>query len=162
MKKNKTTAERGKFKKEIHTALYKNENIRELILGDTSGMSAKELQTAFKEHVKSHLFIDDTITETTTYIFYDVIFPILNSNIKNCQVVMYAICHRDILDDYSKEGYFGDRIDVLTQMIEDSLINDEEVSNSFGIGKLVLDSINVYNAYRFYGCILTFEVPTFR
>jgi len=162
MARTKTTAERGKFKKEIHAALYKNENLRELILGDTSSMSSKELRTAFKEHVKSHLFIDDTIEETTTYIFYDIAFPFLHTNTKTCQVVMYAICHRDILEDYSKEGYYGDRADILAQMIEDSLINDEEVANSFGIGKLVLDSVGIYNANKFYGSILTFEVPSFR
>lgn len=162
MVRKKTTAERGKFKKEIHTALYKNENLRELILGDTSSMSSKELRTAFKEHVKSHLFIDDTIEETTTYIFYDIAFPYLHTNTKTCQVIMYAICHRSILENYSKEGYYGDRSDILAQMIEDSLINDEEVANSFGIGKLVLDSVNIYNANKFYGSILTFEVPSFR
>ena len=162
MARTKTTAEHGKFKKEIHAALYKNENLRELILGDTSSMSSKELRTAFKEHVKSHLFIDDTIEETTTYIFYDIAFPFLHTNTKTCQVVMYAICHRDILEDYSKEGYYGDRADILAQMIEDSLINDEEVANSFGIGKLVLDSVSIYNANKFYGSILTFEVPSFR
>ena len=162
MARTKTTAERGKFKKEIHAALYKNENLRVLILGDTSSMSSKELRTAFKEHVKSHLFIDDTIEETTTYIFYDIAFPFLHTNTKTCQVVMYAICHRDILEDYSKEGYYGDRADILAQMIEDSLINDEEVANSFGIGKLVLDSVSIYNANKFYGSILTFEVPSFR
>lgn len=162
MTRTKTTAERGKFKKEIHAALYKNENLRELILGDTSSMSSKELRTAFKEHVKSHLFIDDTIEETSTFIFYDINFPVLDSNIKSCQVVMFAICHRDILEDYSKEGYFGDRADILSQMIEDSLINDEEVANSFGIGKLSLESLNIYNSNKFYGSILTFSVPAFR
>lgn len=162
MVRTKTTAERGKFKKEIHAALYKNENLRELILGDTSSMSSKELRTAFKEHVKSHLFIDDTIEETSTFIFYDINFPVLDSNIKSCQVVMFAICHRDILEDYSKEGYFGDRADILSQMIEDSLINDEEVANSFGIGKLSLESLNIYNSNKFYGSILTFSVPAFR
>lgn len=162
MARTKTTAERGKFKKEIHAALYKNENLRELILGDTSSMSSKELRTAFKEHVKSHLFIDDTIEETSTFIFYDINFPVLDSNIKSCQVVMFAICHRDILEDYSKEGYFGDRADILSQMIEDSLINDEEVANSFGIGKLSLESLNIYNSNKFYGSILTFSVPAFR
>lgn len=162
MARIKTTAERGKFKKEIHAALYKNENLRELILGDTKRMSSKELRTAFKEHVKSHLFIDDTIEETTTYIFYDISFPSLRTNTKTCRIIMYAICHRDILEDYSKEGYYGDRADILAQMIEDSLINDEEVSNNFGIGKLVLDSVNIYNANRFYGSVLTFEVPSFR
>lgn len=160
--KLKTTAEKGKFKQEISTALYKNEDLRELLLGDTSQMSASEMRKAFKEHVKSHLFIDDTITETSSFIFYDVIFPSLRSNIKKCEVVMYVICHRDILEDYSKDGYYGDRADALSQMIEDSLINDEEIANSFGIGKLNLDSVNIYNATRFYGCVMYFSVPNFR
>lgn len=160
--KLKTTAEKGKFKQEISTALYKNENLRELLLGDTSQMSASEMRMAFKEHVKSHLFIDDTITETSSFIFYDVIFPSLRSNIKKCEVVMYVICHRDILENYSKDGYYGDRADALSQMIEDSLINDEEIANSFGIGKLNLDSVNIYNATRFYGCVMYFSVPNFR
>ena len=47
-------------------------------------------------------------------------------------------------------------------MIENTLINDEETSNSFGIGKLNLDSVNIYNATRFYGCIMNFSVPNFR
>lgn len=162
MAKKKTTAERGKFKKEIHAALYKNENLRELVLRDTKDMNPKKVRDAFKKHVKSHLFIDDSIEETETFIFYDVIFPSLKENIKDCQVIMYAVCHRDILEDYSKEGYYGDRIDILIQMIEETLINDEEVANSFGIGKLNLDSIDIYNTYHFYGSILTFSVPAFR
>ena len=160
--RSKTIAEKGKFKKEISTALYKNKDIRELLLGDTSKMSATELQKAFKEHVKSHLFIDDTITETSSFIFYDVIFPNLYSTIKECKVIMYVIVHRDILDNYDKEGYDGDRADALSQMIENTLINDEKISNSFGIGRLNLDSVNIYNATKFYGCIMNFSVPNFR
>lgn len=162
MARKKTTAERGRFKTEISGALYKNEDIRELLLGDTSGMSAAQIRTAFKEQVKSHLFIDDTITESKTFIFYDVRFPYMRDQTKTCQVVMYAMCHRDILEDYSKEGYIGDRIDILSQMIEYTLINDDEIANSFGIGRLSLDSIDIYNSLRFYGCILTFSVPNFR
>ena len=162
MARQKTTAERGKYKKEIHTALYKNKDIRDLILGDTETMSAADLRKNFKEHVKSHLFIDDTITETSTFIFYDIVMPTLHPNVKNCRIIMYLICHRDILEDYSKEGYYGDRIDILSQMVEDTLINDDDVANKFGIGKLNLDSIEPYNAVRFYGCVLTFSVPTFR
>ena len=162
MARRKTTAERGKFKTEVSTALYKNADIRDLILGDTEGMSSRQIQAAFKEHVKSHLFIDDTITENTSYIFYDVRFPYMHSNVKTCQIVMYAICHRDILETYSKDGYYGDRADILAQMIEDTLINDEDVANSFGIGKLNLDGVEIYNATRFYGCIMYFSVPNFR
>ena len=162
MAKSKTIAERGKFKTEISTALYKNQNIRDLILGNTDGMSSRQIQIAFKDHVKSHLFIDDTITDATSYIFYDVRLPFMHSTTKSCQVVMYAICHRDILETYSKDGYYGDRADILAQMIEDTLINDEDVANSFGIGKLNLDSVDIYNATRFYGRILTFKTKDFR
>ena len=162
MAQRKTTAERGKFKSEISSALYKNEDIIELLLGDTSGKSPVQVRSAFKEQVKSHLFIDDTITDAKTFIFYDVRMPYMKSQIKGCQVIMYVMCHRDILENYVKENYFGDRIDILSQMIEDTLINDEEVANSFGIGKLSLDSIDIYNSLRFYGCIMTFNVPNFR
>lgn len=160
--KSKTTAEKGKFKKEISTALYKNKDIHELLLGDTSGMSATELRKAFKEHVKSHLFIDDTIKETSSFIFYDVMFPDLRPNLKECRVIMYVIVHRNILDNYYKEGYDGNRADILSQMVENTLINDEEVANSFGIGKLNLDSVNIYNTTKFYGCIMDFSVFNFR
>ena len=162
MSRLKTTAERGKFKNEISSALYKNADIRELLLGDTTGMSARQLQEAFKSHVKSHLFIDDTITETESFIFYDVRLPFMRDQTKTCQVVMYAMCHRDILDNYSKDGYYGNRADILSQMIEDTLINDHETSMSFGIGKLHMDSVDIYNSSKLYGCILTFSVPTFR
>ena len=162
MAKSKTLIERGKFKNEINSALYKNADIIELLLGDISNKSNTEIRKEFKKYVKSHLFIDDTITEAKTFIFYDVIFPSLENNIKVCNIVMYLICSRDILEDYSKDGYYGDRIDALSQMVENTLINDEEVANSFGIGKLRLGSVDIYNATRFYGCILHFDVPTFR
>lgn len=162
MATKKNTAERGKFKQEIHTALYKSNNIKELLLDNMANMSTSDTRNLFKEHVKSHLFIDDTITETKSFIFYDVRMPNMHTNIKNCQIILYAICHRDILDNYEKEGYYGNRADILSQMIEDCLINDKEVSNSFGIGELSLDSVDIYNATRFYGCIMTFSVPDFR
>ena len=162
MARNKTTAECGKFKQDIHTALYKSENIKQLILGDISNINPSDIKTSFREHVKSHLFIDDTITETTSYIFYDIIIPKIYSNTKECQVILYAMCHRDILDDYIQDGYYGNRADILSQMIEDCLINDKNISSRFGIGELSLDSVDIYNASRFYGHIMTFSVPNFR
>lgn len=160
--KKKTTAERGLFKKIIHTALYKNTDLRELLLGDTTGKSAKELQDEFKAHVKSHLFIDDTLTEAESYIFYDVRFPVIHTHIKNCTVLLYAICHRSILEGYAKEGYYGNRSDILAQMVEDSLINNPSIARSFGIGDINLVGVDIYNSARYYGSILTFEVPNFR
>lgn len=161
-KRKKTTSERGKFKQTIHSALYKSEEIKELMLGDISKMKVAEITKAFKEQVNSHLFIDDTITETKSYIFYDVTFPWMHENTKECQIHMYILCHRDILDNYFKEGYYGNRADILLEMVEDALINDEEIVNKFGIGKLELDSVDVYNSRTLYGTYVVFRVPDFR
>lgn len=157
-----TTAERGKFKMDIHKALFKSEPIKEMLLGDTSDMSKSEIKEEFKKYVKSHLFVDELVTETKTYIFYDVDMPVIRPNIKSCNIYMYLVCHRDILETYSKEGYYGDRIDILGQMVEDALINDKDMVNKFGIGKLTLDSISIYNTTKLYGCLMTFTVPNFR
>lgn len=158
---NKTISERGKFKEEIHAALYNSENICNLLLGDISNMNATEIREGFKKRVKSHLFIDDTIEDTDTFIFYDVVVPSLAPNIKSCRVIVYAICHRDILDDYYMEGYYGNRADILSEIIEE-VLTGKDVTYNFGIGKLTLDSVDIYNSTRFYGCVMTFNIPTFR
>ena len=153
MKQNKKDIfELGKFKAKIHAALYKSDNIKELLLGDVSGKTPTELRKLFKEHVKSHLFVDEVITETESYIFYDVTLPSFSETTKMCQVQLYAVCHRDILDDYSKEGFYGNRADLY----------DEEVAKSFGIGNLELSHIGIYNGRNVYGHVLQFNVPNFR
>lgn len=163
MKQNKKDIfELGKFKAKIHAALYKSDNIKELLLGDVSSKTPTELRKLFKEHVKSHLFVDEVITETESYIFYDVTLPSFSETTKMCQVQLYAVCHRDILDDYSKEGFYGNRADILTEMVENALLYDEEVAKSFGIGHLELNHIGVYNGRNVYGHVLQFSVPNFR
>ena len=160
--RSKTTAERGRFKEIIHSALFKNNEIKDFLIGDSSELSTTNQMAEFKKHVMSHLFVDETVKETDTYIFYDVVFPALHTNIKTCKVLMYLICHRDILDKCSVEGYYGNRVDVLSQMVEDVMINDEKTARDFGIGDITLDSIEIYNGLRFYGCLMTFSVPNFR
>lgn len=160
--RNKTIADIGIFKEKIHTALYKNTEIRELLLGDTSEMSQAEIMKEFKDHVKSHLFIDDTIEEVGSYIFYDVSLPFVHPETKTCQVTMYIVVHRAILEDYSKDGYHGNRADILAQMVENTLMADDKTSRSFGIGPLSLYSLYPYNSRRLYGVQMTIEVPNFR
>lgn len=153
------TKELGVFKTRIQNALFKSDAIRDLILGNTE--YTNDAIKEFRRHVNSHLFVDDTIKDTDTFIFFDVYMPVLRPQTKNIQVIMYAICHRDILEDYSKEGYFGNRADILAELIEETL-TDKKIVKEFGIGDLLLDSIDIYNANSFYGRILSFSVPNFR
>jgi len=161
-RKQRTIADRGLFKEKIQTALYKNNDIKELILGDLTGKKQSEIMKEFKDHVKSHLFIDDTIEETGSFIFYDVGLPFVHPEIKTCQVTMYIIVHRDILEDYTKEGYHGNRADILAEMVQDTLLNDDEVCRSFGIGPMEIYALYPYNSRRFYGVQIILEVPNFR
>ena len=159
MGRKKTTIELGKFKTRINNTLLKDENIQEILTG-TTGNSREQFEKT-KKQIHSHLFIDDTIKDTGTYIFYEVFMPELRSQIKDIRVVMYAICHRDILENYSKEGFWGNRTDILAEMIEDAMLNPS-VLREFGIGELVLGNIDIYNSTEFYGRILVFTVPNFR
>ena len=156
-----TIKELGSYKIRILNALLKSDNIKDLILGDTSDLKPKEIINEFKEHVNSHLFIDDTIKDTSTYVFFDVILPRMRPQVKNVQVLMYAICHRDILENYSKEEYYGNRADILAEMIEETLL-DESIVKEFGIGDLELDNVDIYNTTTFYGRVLAFSVNNFR
>ena len=71
-----TTKERGIYKTRILNAMLQSDNIKDIVLGDTSEMQSKEIMTKFKNHVNSHLFIDETIKDTSTYIFFDVIISL--------------------------------------------------------------------------------------
>ena len=155
------TSERGIYKTRILNALLQSDNIKDLVLGDTSGMEPQKLIKEFRNHVNSHLFIDDTIKDTSTYIFFDVIMTKMRPQVKSIQVLIYAICHRDILEDYKRDGYYGNRADILSQMIEESLL-DEEIVKKFGIGDLELDNVDIYNSITFYGTIMSFSVHNFR
>ena len=100
-RKQRTIADRGLFKEKIQTALYKNNDIKELILGDLTGKKQSEIMKEFKDHVKSHLFIDDTIEETGSFIFYDVGLPFVDPEIKTCQVTIYP---------YNSRRFYGVQI----------------------------------------------------
>lgn len=159
--KKRRIIELGRYKEIISKYLFKNEKLRRIIIGDKD-MTPVEQVTEFKNHVKSHLFIDDTITSQESFIFYDVILPSTGATIKDLRIIMYVICHRDILDNFSVEGFYGNRADIMSEMVEDTIVGDSSVSNQFGIGELDLTRIEIYNSKRFYGRILTFGVPNFR
>lgn len=162
-KPNKSTGESGYYKHIIDTALYKNTELCEFLCGDDfKKLSTKEKRKAFKSHVQSHLFIEEVVKDADLFVYYDVFFPTLRPQTKKCKIVLQLMAHREIIDTKVKEGYYGNASDILAQMVENTLLNDYDISNAFGIGELNLDSNIIYNATRFYGRVLTFEVSNFR
>lgn len=162
MSRQKTLSERRKYKQIIHKALFKNEELRSVLIDGLEGKNLSVQMDQFKKRCKSHMFVDDTELEAGTYIYYDIQFPILNSQIKTCELILYVICNRKIISDPGIDGYSGDRIDHLAELIEETLINDDAIVNQFGIGALKIESIKIYNGNKFYGLCFDFKVPNFR
>ena len=74
---------------------------------------------------------------------------------------MYLICHRDLLDDFKLDDYFGNRTDILAQVVEECLLNSKN-SNQFGIGDLLLSSVDIYNSSDYCGVQMIFDAECFR
>lgn len=158
----KTTKERGLFKQRIKQMLFKSDNIIKMLIPNAAELSAKDKLEEFEKCVKSHLFINDTLTEKGTYIFFDVLIPDVSAQTKECRIVIYLVCHRDLLDDgYSVDGYCGNRADILSQMVEEALLNEEN-ANQFGIGELQLLSVDLYNSTNYYGVEMLYSAECFR
>ena len=64
---------RGLYKQKIKSMFYKSDNLLNLLIGDCSELSNTEKFKKFNENVKTHLFIDDTLTEKETLIFFDMV-----------------------------------------------------------------------------------------
>lgn len=164
-KKFSAGATSSEFKQGISEALFTSEDIRALLLEDTDATldSPLDIQKgAFDSRVSQHLYIDNVIEKSGSYIFFEVVFPMIRNNTKNCEVVMYIMCNIEIIDTYTNDKYFGNRIDSLLQMIEDTLINDKSNAQNFGIGNLSLDSAKPFMNKRMYGRTLRFIVSDFR
>lgn len=150
--------DRGQFKSNVKKCLYKNETLRQFLF---DGENTTITPRLFSERVKSHLFVDEILTEKKSYIFFDVVCPQFSTHIKEMKIVMYVICHRAILDDYTqREGYYGNRADAISQCVEEALITEN--AKEFGIGDLKLEGVDIYNGKNYYGTSMVFDVPAFR
>lgn len=157
----KSIKERGLFKQNIKNMLFSSNYVMKVLIDDYEKLTAKKKREKFLERVKSHLFIDDTLTEKGTYIFFDIVVQNIVSQIKDCKIVMYLVCHRDLLDDFEMEGYYGNRADVLSQTVEGALLNTKN-AKQFGIGDLLIYSIDIYNSSNYYGVQMIFDTECFK
>ena len=153
----------GLFKANIKKLLFTSDDVLKILFADTdfANMGLLQRKKLFDDHVKSHLFIDDTLSDKGTYIFFDCEIPAFYPQTKKCRVVMYCVCSRDLLDDFRMDGFFGNRADCLSQAVEAALLNPD-AAKEFGIGDLTLEAVDIYNSKEHYGTIMILETECFR
>ena len=147
----------GVYKNRLLTTIIKSEDICELILGKDYDKTNVDEKIMY-DNIFPYLYVDETQTEAKTYICIEVSVPRTHDfTYKDMIVDVWCYCHKSSMK-YSKKGFLGTRVDILSDMV-DRLLNS---SNNYGIGRLKLDScvpINISKTH--YGRHLTYKCAEF-
>ena len=130
----------GVYKNRLLTTIMRSEDVCELILGKDYDKVEVDEKLMY-EYIFPYLYVDDTQTETKTYVCIEVSVPrTMDFTYKAMQSDVWCYCQKGIMK-YSKKGYLGTRADILSDMI-DRLLNS---SNNYGLGRLKLKSCGPLN-----------------
>ncbi|MDL2301466.1 hypothetical protein LJC58_03830 [Lachnospiraceae bacterium OttesenSCG-928-D06] len=152
----------GLCKNRLITSIISSTDVCELLLG--KDYAEQDVENLIYTQVFPYLYVDETQTKELTYLCVEVDVPNTNTTIKEMKVIIWVYCHKGHSSEgnlmrYSKQGYSGTRIDILSDMIERKLSN----SFDYGIGKLHLDMVtHNFPHNKYYGRQLIFSVPNFK
>lgn len=143
------------YKTELLSTLTGSADICELLL-NSSTYTADDVNNLMYTQVFPYLYSDESQTDVLPYLCIEVdITKAPTNTVKDMQLTIWAYCHKDDMK-YSKEGYFGTKADILSDMVERSL----RESNKSGIETLKLQSVtNLSPNEKYYGKQLIYTIP---
>jgi len=154
----------GHYKNIINKALYADDNLRVALLGKnykTELTTESAVIKSLHEHIKSHLFIDEPILKTFSYVMYDVVIPTSYDKIQTMQLVVYVFCDKDCIDNLNVKNYEGNRNDIICEIV-DGILTRNDLRRTYGIGNLELSKLDLFERQQTVaGKILTYAVPNF-
>ena len=143
------------YRSVITNTILSNETIVKVLSNDTLDLeSADEL---LWEHLVPQQYIPDTITETGSYILYDLDETVLYNRGSNKGTYIELTLYVWILTHKDMPKYGGRlRNDILARELK-KLFNE---TDDMGIGKNHLISNNIFNSpnYKYMGRLLTFKI----
>lgn len=148
----------GLYKNRLISSILNSTNICETLLIDKE-CTEENIDNLVYTQVFPYLYVDETQTSVLPYLCMEVNIPRIPTNtIKNVQVVLWVYAHKDCMQ-YSKKGYLGTRVDILSDMIMRELSD----SDKFGIGKLELQSVRyIFPSTKYYGRELILNTSDFK
>lgn len=148
----------GLYKNRLVSALLNSNNIIQLLLNKDT-YSDEEVDNLMYTQIFPYLYVDGTQIEVLSYLCLEVNIPrIPTTTIKDIQIIIWAYCHKDCMK-YSKKGFLGTRVDILSDMVERELRD----SDRFGVGKLRLTSVShFFPNNKYYGREIRFAIPDFK
>ena len=143
------------YRSVITNTILSNETIVKVLSNDTLDLeSADEL---LWEHLVPQQYIPDTITETGSYVLYDLDETVLYNRGSNKGTYIELTLYIWILTHKDMPKYGGRlRNDILARELK-KLFNE---TDGMGIGKNHLISNNIFNSpnYKYMGRLLTFKI----
>ena len=143
------------YRSVITNTILSNETIVKVLSNDTLDLeSADEL---LWEHLVPQQYIPDTITETGSYVLYDLDETVLYNRGSNKGTYIELTLYVWILTHKDMPKYGGRlRNDILARELK-KLFNE---TDDMGIGKNHLISNNIFNSpnYKYMGRLLTFKI----
>lgn len=148
----------GLYKNRLVSSILNSTEICETLLIDKE-CTEENIDNLVYTQVFPYLYIDNTQTSVLPYLCMEVIIPkVPTHTIKNVQIKLWIYAHKDCMQ-YSKKGYLGTRVDVLSDMVVRVILN----SDKFGIGKPELQSVGyIFPNNKYYGRELILNTSDFK
>lgn len=145
----------GSYKNKIIAALLQNPDVMECLLG--KNYTETQVDEIVYKQVFPYLYVDETQTDTKTYIGVELDPTAPTGTIKDSKLIIWGYCHKSIMK-YSKKGYTGTRADILADMI-DRILREMDL----GIGKPQILSAKYFMPHsNYYGRVLLYNIPDFK
>lgn len=156
----------GVFKNRVVSKLINDENVLDVLLGNTDDIDDPETLLLGKNGsgeggcVFKYEYVPDTQENSKTFLCVEVV-PEQTSgdSIAMMTIYVFAYCSKNLMQTYHRKGQAGTRIDILVSDIDKLLNGNKE----FGIGPLEWAGSSIYKpAQCYYGRMLVYQVGSFR
>lgn len=159
-------SEMGEFKNLVVSKFVNDENIVDVLLGDTSDYDDVETallgdgETGQDGRIYKFEYVPDTQEKAKTFLCVEVVPQKTEGDtVTSMYVYVFCYCSKNIMQTYHRAGTAGTRVDILANDVDKILNGNTE----FGIGPLVWRTSSIYKPAQFYyGRMLVYTVSAFR
>ena len=145
------------YKETIISKLTQSQNIKDLILS-SNGVNNLPDNELLYNYIFPYLYNPEIQSEIKTGICLDsVVSKIINSTVNEIKIIINVFSHKDGMK-HSDTDISKTNPDIISEKIHDML----SYSREFGIGKLSLESVDLFNLQNtYYGKTLNYKCAEF-
>lgn len=159
--------ELGKYKEQLLSLFKSDENIRRLLLSQSTSADTGTTETELDAYIVPHLYVKPSEPLTGCYLYFDTAVSGMDGAVKTLQITLQTICSADQLTlTEDIPDTYGLRYDILADYVSSVLCpaTKEEARNrlrQFGIGIPSLQKTEHFTEDNMFGHVLIYTLPAF-